>query len=244
MNRIIQSENSFLNAVISANKEILKLLEDSTLGSFNELVSLGAGGDISSRIDLLAEDIFIKHLSEFGNISSEECGFLDNLKSDEIVIDPIDGSDNFASNLPYYGTSVALKRGGECIVGVIVNLANGEIFVKDKMSFKRANIKNMLFKDVKINRYSKLGLFERSYCSKEVAQLMRKYGIKYRSPGAFALSLAYAHDVDFVLFEGTIREYDVAAGLFMCEDLHVKKRDDLLFVSQNKEIFDKIVKLL
>ncbi len=207
--------NNFINVVITANKEIIELLENGSSEEFHQSISLGAGGDVSSRIDLLAEEIFIKHLSEFGNIYSEECGFIDNQKSDEIVIDPIDGSDNFASNLPYYGTSVALKRDGKCIAAVVVNLANGEIFIKDESIFKRANLKNMEFKNVQKNSYSKLGLFERAYDSKGTSEKMRKYGMKYRSPGAFALSLAYAHDVDFVLFEGKIREYDIAAGLYM-----------------------------
>ena len=234
----------FIEPVICANKEIIKLLENGSDENFYQSVSLGAGGDISSKIDLLAEEIFVKHLSSFGNIYSEECGFIDNTKSDDIIIDPIDGSDNFASNLPYYGTSVALKRDGKIICGIVVNLANSEIFIKEKNSFKRANLKNIQFKIVEKNLYSKLGLFERTYCSKGTPELMRRYGIKYRSPGAFALSLAYAHDVDFVLYEGKMREYDIAAGLFMCEDLHVEKTEDLLLVSKNKEIFDKILQFI
>ncbi len=234
----------FIETVICANKEIIKLLEDGSNENFYQSVSLGAGGDISSKIDLLAEEIFVKYLSSFGNIYSEECGFINNKKSDDIIIDPIDGSDNFASNLPYYGTSVALKRDGKIICGIVVNLANSEIFIKDKNSFKRANLKNLQFKIVEKNSYSKLGLFERTYCSKGTPELMRRYGVKYRSPGAFALSLAYAHDVDFVLYEGKMREYDIAAGLFMCEDLHVEKTEDLLLVSKNKEIFDKILQFI
>lgn len=230
----------FIEAVIAANKEIIKLLKNNSGEDLCQSVSLGAGGDISSKIDLLAEEIFIKHLSSFGNIYSEECGFVDNLKSDDIIIDPLDGSDNFASNLPYFGTSVALKRDEKCIVGVIVNLSNGEIFVKDSDSFRRANIENLEFKLVEKNMYSKLGLFERTYCSKGTPEKMREHDIKYRSPGAFALSLAYAHDVNFVLYEGKMREYDIAAGLFMCEDLYIKKTEDLLLVSKNKDIFGKI----
>lgn len=232
--------SSFFQAVVLANREILRLIESSSYEYLSQSVSLGAGGDVSLNIDLLAEDIFVKHLSGFGNINSEECGFLDNKKSDEIVIDPIDGSSNFASNFPYYGTSVALKSADKYVAGVIVNLANGEIFLKDEKSFKRANLKSMDFRDVNINRNSKLGIFERAYYSKRTPELMRKNGIKYRSPGAFALSLAYARDVDFVLYEGEMREYDIAAGLYMCEGLHVQMREDLLLVSQNKEIFDKI----
>jgi myo-inositol-1(or 4)-monophosphatase len=234
----------FIESVICANKEIIELLENGSDENFYQSCSLGAGGDISSKIDLLAEEIFVKHLRSFGNIYSEECGFIDNKKRDDIIIDPIDGSDNFASNLPYYGTSVALKRDGKIICGIVVNLANSEIFIKDEKSFKRANLKNMQFKIVEKNCYSKLGLFERTYCSKGTPEFMRRYGIKYRSPGAFALSLAYAHDVDFVLYEGKMREYDIAAGLFMCEDLYVKKTDDLLLVSKNKEIFDKILQFI
>jgi len=234
----------FLNATVEANREILELLEENSDDYFYQSVSAGAGGDISFRIDLLAEEIFVKHLSVFGNIYSEECGFIDNGMNNEIIIDPIDGSDNFASNLPYYGTSVALKRDGICIMGVIVNLANGEIFIKDEQSFRRGKLKNLTYKNVEKNRYSKLGLFERTYRSKGTPELMRKHNIKYRSPGAFALSLAYAHDVDFVLFEGQMREYDIAAGLYMCEDLYIEKREDLLLVSQNKEIFGKILQFI
>jgi len=234
----------FIQAVISANKEIIELLKNDSGEDFCQSVSLGAGGDMSSKIDLLAEEIFIKHLSKFGNIYSEECGHINNNKNDDIIIDPLDGSDNFASNLPYFGTSVALRREGKCIVGVIVNLANGEIFIKDSTNFRRANMKDLDFKKVELNSYSKLGLFERTYCSKGTPEKMRKSGLKYRSPGAFALSLAYAHDVDFVLYEGSMREYDIAAGLFMCEDLFIKKTDELLLVSKNKEIFGKIAEFI
>jgi len=236
--------NRFVEAVISANKEIIELLERSGDEDLAKGVSLGDGGDISSKLDLLAEDIFIKHLSHFGNIYSEECGFVDNKKEDIIVIDPIDGSDNFASKLPYYGTSVALKKDGKYVIGIVVNLANGEIFVKNKDEFKRAHLTNLQFKKVTNNPDSKLGLFERAYCSYETPRILRKHGIKYRSPGALALSLAYAYDVNFVLFEGKIREYDIAAGLFMCEDLQIKKTQDVLLVSKNKEIFGKIAQFI
>lgn len=234
----------FVEAVIAANKEILEFIKHSGDEDLAKGISLGHGGDISSKVDLLAENIFIKHLSPFGNILSEECGFIDNKKEDLIVIDPIDGSDNFASKLPYYGTSVALKKESKYVIGIVVNLANGEILVKNRDEFKRAYLTNLQFKKVTSNPNSKLGVFERAYCSCKMPEILRKQGIKYRSPGAIALSLAYAHDVDFVLFEGKIREYDIAAGLLMCEDLHIKKTQNFLLVAKNKEVFDKIAKFI
>jgi len=231
---------NFTNAVILANKEILALIANNTDENFHESQSLGAGGDISIKIDLLAEEIFIKHLSEFGNINSEECGLIDKNSKYEIVIDPIDGSANFVSNLPYYGTSVALKYEDKCIVGIITNLVNGEIFIKDESRFEKGNLKNLLFKKVINNQNSKLGIFERSYRSEYIANELRKNKIKYRSPGALAVSLAYAHEVDFLLFEGAMRVYDVEAGLYMCEDLYMHKTEKLLLISKDKEVFDKM----
>lgn len=185
----------FFNAVLGANREIVEVLRVNSSEYLCEEICLGAGGDMSFRVDLIAEQIFIQALSGFGNIDSEECGFIDNGKEDNIIIDPLDGSSNFASRFPYYGTSVALKRGDKYIAGVIVNLVSGEIFLKDEKSFKRGNLKSMDFRDVKKSMSSKFGLFERAYCSKRTSELMRKNDIKYRSPGAFALSLAYASDV-------------------------------------------------
>jgi len=233
----------FLDATINANKEIAMLIEEKRHDFLCEAISMGAGGDISKRVDLLAEDIFIKHLKQFGDIYSEECGFFQGNGKFDIIIDPIDGSNNFVSNFPYYGTSVALKEKGKYKAAVIANLANGDIFLKDEIKFQKANLKSLVFKDSEENRFSKIGIFEKSYCSKKISKILKSSNIKYRSPGAFALSLAYAKDVDFVIYEGKMREYDVAAGFYMCEDLYVFNEEDILLISKDKVIFDRISKL-
>jgi len=233
----------FLNATINANKEIAMLIEEKKHDFLCEGKSMGAGGDISKRVDLLAEKIFIKHLKQFGDIYSEECGFLKGNGEFDIIIDPIDGSDNFVSNFPYYGTSVALKEKDKYKAAVITNLANGDIFLKDDTKFQKANLKSLNFKDLEENRFSKIGIFERSYCSKKIFKILKSSNIKYRSPGAFALSLAYAKDVDFVVYEGSMRVYDIAAGFYMCEDLYVFNEEDILLISKDKEIFDKMFQL-
>ncbi len=233
----------FLNATIDANIEIKGLIDKSFHEYLCEEISMGAGGDISRRIDLLAEDIFIKKLKKFGSIKSEECGYVEGDGEFDIIIDPIDGSNNFVSKLPYFGTSVALKRGDKHIAAVIVNLASGDIFYKDEKRFQRANMKALNFVDVKKNSLSKVGIFERPYSSKVFLDIIKKENIKYRSPGAFALSLAYAHDVSFVMYEGNMRIYDIEAGLFMCEDLYKVVTQNMLLISKDKEIFDRISQL-
>jgi myo-inositol-1(or 4)-monophosphatase len=235
---------SFIDNAIKANQKIYKLIENGLSQELLEPTSRGAGGDISLKIDLLAEKIFVEHLNKYGEIISEESGVISGDKNFQIILDPIDGSDNLLSNVPYFGTSIALKKDEKTVLGIVTNLANGEIFIKDSHNFQRGKLDKLVFKKVINNPFAKLGFFERSYCSKNLVTFLKEHRLKYRSPGAFALSLAYAHDVDFVVYEGFMREYDIAAGEFFCEDLYKLKTDQFLLVSKNKETFDKISKFI
>jgi len=236
---------NFLEAAIKANEELYALLHVKGLEeSHHHSFSVGAGGDVSAGIDLISEQIFIKHLLAFGEIVSEESGVIPspNEKA-HIILDPIDGSDNLLSHLPYFGTSIAYFENEMCTKAIITNLANGDIFIKDERGLRQGKIGKKSFILVTCNTFSKVGIFERSYCSQKVHDRLQSAKIKYRSPGAFALSLAYAHDVSFVLYEGVMRTYDVEAGLFMCQDLHTFYERDIFLVSKDKEIFDKIKSL-
>ncbi len=55
-----------------------------------------------------------------------------------------------------------------------------------------------------------------------------------------ALSLSDARNYDFVLYCGNIREFDIAASLYICKDLLIFKTDKVLLISQNKQKFDLI----
>ncbi|WP_442765629.1 inositol monophosphatase family protein [Sulfurospirillum cavolei] len=234
-----------IEAALQANRVLYRRLRTQGLHADDHLCfGQGAGGDRSSAIDLEAERIFIEHLLPFGTIISEESGTIENpYMSSYIVLDPIDGSDNLLSHLPYYGTSVAYFEEGKCTKAVIANLANGDCFMKDQNGLKRAHLDEKNFSDVWCNPFSKVGIFERAYASSRLHPLLQKAGLKYRSPGAFALSLAYAREVSFVLYEGAIRSYDVEAGRFMCEDLYLYETQELFLVSKDKEIFDRIINL-
>ena len=219
----------FINSVIDANKEIYQAFQ--TKKDLKKPIKKGFGGDISIKADLLAEEIFTKHLKSFGEIFSEESGVVGSGK-DTIIIDPLDGSDNFKSNIPYYGTAVAIKNK----VAITVNLANQDIFIKTKEFFKKGKLFEDSFEDVKINQDSSVGIFEKGYKPNN----LQNFDIKYRTLGAVALSLSYAHEVDFVLFKGKRRDFDIVGGEFMCEDLFIYKTDELLLVSKNKDIFKQI----
>jgi myo-inositol-1(or 4)-monophosphatase len=235
--------DSFISSTIEANRELYKILLKDKRPEFYESGDIGAGGDVSIGMDIIAEDIFIKHLKEYGEIDSEECGLYGEGDC-KIIIDPLDGSDNYKSNFPYFGTSVALEKDGDVKVGIISNLANGTLFVKTKTSSVFTKLDSIKFYEVVPNPYASVGIFERAYVSKIYAKKLNHNGYKYRSSGAVALSLAYTSQVQFFIYEGEMRDYDVKAGLFMCEGLYQHKEKDLTLICTQLNHFENLKKIL
>ncbi|MDR0407898.1 MAG: inositol monophosphatase [Campylobacteraceae bacterium] len=229
----------FLQSVINANLEIYHLLQNSAHDLLCEKFSKGFGGDISIKADLEAEKIFVKHLKKFGMIYSEESGLM-GTNGDIIIIDPIDGSENFVSNIPYFGTSVARQKNSIVTDAVVANLSNGSLYVKNSDIFQKCSLFDTKTETICLNTFSNIGIFEKSYNSDKLHNFLKNESLKYRSMGALALSLSMAHEVGFVLYEGQIREFDITGGWYMCEDLFRFRDGNFLLVSKDKGIFDKI----
>ncbi len=233
--------NSFVKACICANEEISKAIETGFDASWFEKTEVGAGGDVSSRLDLFAESVFVKHLSSFGFIESEESGIIGKGKA-HIIIDPIDGSSNALSSFPYYGTSVArVNTNGVLDAAIVCNLANGDIFIKTpgKPLLTGKLFASQWHKPQNVPN-AEIGLFEKAYANPNLVAQLDASGLKFRAPGAIALSLAYAHNVKFVLFAGAFRIYDFAAGLALCEGLEVVVEQDYVIVSKEKSVVETI----
>lgn len=238
--------SSFTNEVIEANKELYEYINTHmSLTDLNESNTIGFGGDNSLNIDLIAENIFIKYLSRFGDIFSEEAGLLTSNSNIKIIIDPLDGSHNFLSNLPYFATSVALKIDGNLKAGYICNLISGNLIFKEN-NFEVKQLSILSKKETKILEMNsaKIAVFERAYKFPNIANELSKYNIKYRSCGAVALSLANARNYKFVLFGGKIREFDIAAGLYINSNLNIYQNNKFLLVSKNIEDFDLVKEII
>ena len=242
--------NDFLQACISANEEISLALKEGFDACWFEKTVVGAGGDVSSKLDLFAEEIFVKYLSPFGQIESEESGLIINEALgegvDKIIIDPIDGSSNALSLFPFYGTSVArINAQGILDAAMVCNLANGDIFLKSDISeVQQGKLFSDAFHTPHTVLHPEVGLFEKAYANPDLVAALDKEKLKFRSPGAIALSLAYARSVNYVLFVGEFRIYDFAAGLALCEGLEVIVEADYVIVSKDKNIAHKIEALI
>ncbi len=232
----------FIASAVEANREIYALVQNPSEMLYTPLQK-GAGGDVTHGIDQVAEDIFVAHLKGFGKILSEESGEIGTGEK-TIYLDPLDGSDNFLSRFPYFGTSVALEGADGVESAVICNLATGRIWLKNRKAFLEGDLQTMDLRPVVSNPDPKIGVFERAYRSFTYAERLKKAKIKYRVPGAMALSLALARDLSFLLMEGELRDYDVKAGLFMCEDLYQHKHKDLTIICQHENSFMQLKKIV
>ncbi|MBI5049324.1 MAG: hypothetical protein HZC11_00230 [Nitrospirae bacterium] len=98
-------------------------------------IGKGASGDLTYPLDKKAEDIIFEELEKLNKpltIVSEEYGFKD-IKGGGIkfLIDPIDGSKNALSGLPFFSTSIAVVEGDtieHTSTGYVINLINGNEF--------------------------------------------------------------------------------------------------------------------
>lgn len=99
----------------------------------------GAGGDISRKIDLLAENTVIEVLKKRGidsTIIGEECGRMEGKEGEGYVImDAIDGTTNASRQLPFYCCSLAYAsefRLSAVSDAAIINLVNGDLYYASK----------------------------------------------------------------------------------------------------------------
>ncbi len=226
---------NFIDSALCCSLKIIRALHEE-LNLFEEK-GIGFGGDRSLNIDLISEKILIEKLSEFGNILSEEAGFIDNSKDKTIIIDPIDGSYNVSNNIPYFGTSIYF----EDIASVIVNLSNGDYFIRDENGKK---FDNLFRKPFSATFRRDVVIFEKAYQNPDIVEKLHKHGLKFRAPGALSLSLAYGEKSKAVIYKGEIREFDIAAAKFYNSDCFWHFEDDLIVMAPDYKNLEEIVSII
>lgn len=93
---------------------------------FGEAPDARVKGDAKGLVtdtDLAAEKAILQILrsgSDYG-VLSEESGFSGKTAGPQWVIDPLDGTNNFARSVPLFGVSIGLMDGKESLVGVIID---------------------------------------------------------------------------------------------------------------------------
>lgn len=104
-------------------------------GKVNGTVKLDDNNQVLTEADIavgkMLVDMSKERYPDF-NIIDEEAGSIDNGSQYTIVIDPIDGTSNFANGLPHFGIFVGILDGGEPVAGAIALPAFGYIYIAER----------------------------------------------------------------------------------------------------------------
>ena len=196
---------------------------------------IGAGGDISRNIDIIAEKTVLDFLKEINFecvVLGEECGRVELSENPKgyVIMDAIDGSANAVRGVPFFCSSLAFateNKLSSITDGVITNLSNGEMYWASKG--KGAFFNNEQIKVHKKDPIYKIVGINTSGASPELMKKLHPIFEKHnhtRHFGANALEMAlFARGLMdiFIDLRGKIRIQDIAAGYVI-----VKEADGLL----------------
>jgi myo-inositol-1(or 4)-monophosphatase len=231
-------------------------------------IGIGASGDRTYKIDKIAEDIILSGLEESGEtltIISEEAGIRDiGGGGKKVLIDPIDGSRNAISGIPFFCTSIAVADGdkvGDMELSYVLNLVSGEEFWAERGQGAFHNGEEMSTQDDEIFY---LTAYEAQSPRTDIPRIipLLAESRKTRCLGATALDLAYLAYGAISVFvnPSPSRSFDFAGGWLLVKEArgvftdmngnsiaNVKVglgKSTSLLVSGNERIHDKALKLL
>ncbi|MGY1839784.1 MULTISPECIES: inositol monophosphatase family protein [unclassified Modestobacter] len=87
--------------------------------------------DVVTAVDTASEALIVRRLTEArpdDGVLGEEGAAREGTSGVRWVVDPIDGTVNFLYGLPAYAVSIAAEVDGRTEVGVVLNVATGELF--------------------------------------------------------------------------------------------------------------------
>ncbi len=202
--------------------------------------------------DKKSEKILIDELSKLGNF-----GFLceentvEKLSETMWVIDPIDGTVNYAHGDPTWAVNIALVKKGDPVLGITLNPPSGDVFwaLKGKGAF--LNGKRIRVSSIKKTGRALLSTgFPYNVWEKpdKVVRIFRKFLVVsqgIRRPGSAALDMAYTACGRFDGFwEQNLYPWDIAAGKLLIEEAGGRVTDykdakikcDQTYIHKNRSI--------
>jgi myo-inositol-1(or 4)-monophosphatase len=208
-------------------------------------VDLEAGRDVKLAADRVSETVLVESLVATGlPIYSEESGAIEwHGGGDYWLIDPLDGTANYAAGVPLCCVSVGLMSEGRPIAGVVYDFNRDEMFVgaRGHGSSLNGNPICVSAKSAMNSAVLSTGLPVRGDFSdhglQEFGRHMARWK-KVRLIGSAALSLAYVAAGRFDAYrERSIMPWDVAAGWALVEAAGGVVQGDIVELSTPIDVF-------
>jgi len=178
------------------------------------------------------------------------------------VIDPIDGTNNFAHRMLFFTVSIAVMYEGEPVVGVIFEPATDSMFTAVKGGEAQLNSRRITASEEMMDAFSSVGLD--SHFDDGVpgwaCEIMQR--TRFRNLGTTALQLAYVAKGSLIAtIVNRPKLWDIAAGALIVEaagaivsnwqggkifpvDLDSYEGQELRVITANKKVHAELLKLL
>lgn len=250
-------------------KELFSQIRDIRLKPFtSHSLGKGASGDKTFPIDKKAEDIIISRLEALKeplNIVSEEYGYKEiSGGGKHVLIDPIDGSKNAITGIPFYCTSIAVaddKTIGSIYLAYVINLLTGDEFWAERGNGAFFNGEKI---HSQMDDFFYLVAYEAQQPKRDIPQIIKllSEARRTRCLGATALDLAHVAygSISVFISPAPSRSFDFAGGWLLVKEsggvftdikgdsiddtpIGIKKSVPLL-ATGNKALHEKALKLL
>ncbi len=219
LNRALKAAYEGANEIIHFSKRIDNL----------EVISKG-NNDITTNLDKKVEEKVFDYLKtyypDFGYFGEESGIEGINDKDQYWVLDPLDGTRNFAYQYPHYALSLACISEGKVICAVIIDPVRDDVFCAGEGTGSLLNNKRIRSSNKKTLTNAMLTNVGHtnqnqnySYSIMDTISELSNYNITLRRSGCTALDLAYvaAGKVDGFWGYG-LEIWDRAAGLFIAQN--------------------------
>ncbi|MFW5891356.1 MAG: inositol monophosphatase family protein [bacterium] len=184
--------------------------------------------DLVTEVDYLCEKIIRKRIEEKfpeHNILGEEEGKAEKNSDYTWIVDPLDGSNNYAIGYPIYSVSIALQFKNKIILGVIYLSERDELYyaVKDKGAFL-GNKKLKISEENSLSNSTLVTGFPYDKAISHIDNLLpfkkivkKARGIRRSGSAAFDLVCVAAGILEAV-WEFKLSEWDTAAGKILIKE--------------------------
>jgi myo-inositol-1(or 4)-monophosphatase len=232
-NLLVKEKKSFSDLTLIAIEAALSAgdILRSGFGTHFQIKSKEGHHNLVTEYDHKAEKAIIDFISKWAPNShfiaeeSGETGRKEDPDSLLWVIDPLDGTVNFAHNIPFFSVSIGVERMREMIAGVVYVPVTHELFVAQKGGGAYLNGSPIQVSSTKTLNQAILAtgfpynLAENpSHCIDHFTDILRA-GIPIRRLGSAAIDFAYTAAGRFEgFFEVSLSPWDCAAGKLLVEE--------------------------
>ncbi len=221
-----RSGRTALELATAAVKEAGQLLLDNFYAE--KEVHIKGRGNVVTNVDHLVEnhviDLLRREYPTWGVLSEEQPAIIPGADTFTWVLDPLDGTRNYASGIPFFSVALALVQSGQELLGLTYDPMRDELFCAE-----RGNGAFMNHRPIKVSNKRTvpdciLGL-DMGYQNEVAGLALKMLGILWpgmqsiRIMGSAALGLSYAAAgrIDLYFHQG-MSPWDIAGGILQVRE--------------------------